>query len=1588
MKLRIRVLAGICMMLVIVSLLLPVPAITVSANAVVLEEDDFESYAVDTSPGNWGNNATGDSHVEVKADSSTGNRFLQIYDASKKATQGVYKSFAPETNKLGLVLDLQMPVGATAGKENVLLYVNNASNRPAVALAFSPNRIVSYRTVNGVTTTQVLATSLPLNEWRQMKLEIDVTNKTFDFYLNDVLKAAAVPFRNDDVTSISTLQLTGAYYSDEANYIRIANIDNVGLYSGGLPSLPPLNENFESVEPGNVPANWTVTATGNSVVEVQESSNNRYLLLRDTSVRSTEGIIAPFPRMTDQAVIEMDIEVSGGTQGKDNILVYVLDEAQRPVISLILASTNISSVRTTSSGTTAPAIVTGLPQNENRLLTIAADFTSGSFDLYVNGILEADNIPFRYEDTTGIAKLKMTGANYNDDTAFVRQAKIDNVRVYSGVPDFPVPPEEPVGIPPANGEEIHSFDSYSSVFMSSRWYRTDGQDGQLGTLDVLKRFMATDNKWAYINDAKQISRIARLGVGFQGALNMNQGTGGRALQFDGTPVSAPWMTWGTTWGSMSDPAYYQIVLSQAKESIDAGVRSFQFDDWRGSERAYGWGGDFNLNALAGFADYLEQHVDSLQLAAWGIDDIGTFNYKTYLMNEFGMATNEDYMTGRQQSPLEPYFLSYLTETTRHFHSSLQQDLETYAGAEIEFSNNVSFIRNSSTANNYLHDLFDYGMGEHPEGSLSIDNIVANGSIATAFGKPHVISPYPQHPDQIRQGIAAAYALGQYFLVPWDIWLEGDSRYFGTVEDYGDLYHFIRQYSFLFDGKEIPATVGILLNWSDMDTAAFKELTMNLFEAGVPFRVIAANEQTPVYQLSAGQFTGLQHLIAFSPVTSFSTEDQTVINGSNVPLVQVSSLDASWLAGESAVQAAGADDIYATLRADETQDVSVIHVLNRGPIRTQDGAVTLTMKGIDLAGKITAIYRPNEAPLLLSPVSAGGDSYEVTLPSLQEWGIIYIGDEQPFAELGFQLGLPWSAIHVGNPAAIGSGTELNGGIQLSSMGMGLDVPIIGDSGSADQVAMVYKQVDASPLQSFVWQASITPESPAQDGAISGLMLRESPASNAKFMAAAIEKGAGLRLYWRDQDNGSVESQLLDASMTEGFIRLERNGEQYTVYVSVDGLDWGQPLANRTAAMKPELAALFVSSGTADTMFSAEFAEANLLLGDVQLGGSLQSIELANWPESLRVGQTAETTVTASVYTELGQVVDVDVTGEHLQWTVNDDNIARISPDGVLYGVSPGTASITVSLSVYGQTMSDTRSIVVNPKPTVLVDESFDDLDELEIPSGWSMNRPSTNGSYVKVVSLPTESDKSLAIYDNMPAGFPSATAVFEPTEEAIRVSFDVRVNLGDIPANGGGIIAYLQNASGLNGVSLLVDAAGFWYLDGTTRVTVAPVIEDKWYELELVIDPGLRTMDMYLDGQQVVSEGNFRETVTEISKLQIGGSTGGVDTTIHWNNVRVSLASAAEPEEEPVEEPEEPMQLVDTLKEQTVQFLEAYNGPYYRQVSFVLTSLLDAWDSIEQPFAKSIPLRLYRLLVEEQVGVRLSSEQADQLLLLAGQLQES
>lgn len=302
----------------------------------------------------------------------------------------------------------------------------------------------------------------------------------------------------------------------------------------------------------------------------------------------------------------------------------------------------------------------------------------------------------------------------------------------------------------------------SAVPFSSRWKRPVNANDGHDTFRDAARFHATHLMWCYVRDVAFIREAKARGYIFQATLNtILDGrpagftpTQGRVMNRDGNLVTAPWMQgWANTWwGCVNSAEFRAVYLHHAKIAVEGGADLLQQDDPGFNFAAVNWGGCFCPACQQGFAAFRQEHPDAT-------------------MHEF------------QQHSVE------------RFYADMWPAIDALAGRSIPKSSN-----NYRGRYGFPHNLFDFGVAELPD--VTLESFVESQRNSLREGRVQVFTAVTRKVATNRQGIAMAYATGASMIVPWDVYMgSGEPRYFGTPEEYADLYGFVRASAEVLDGYE-------------------------------------------------------------------------------------------------------------------------------------------------------------------------------------------------------------------------------------------------------------------------------------------------------------------------------------------------------------------------------------------------------------------------------------------------------------------------------------------------------------------------------------------------------------------------------------------------------------------------------------------------------------------------------------------------------------------------------------------------------------------------------------------------------------------
>jgi len=606
---------------------------------------------------------------------------------------------------------------------------------------------------------------------------------------------------------------------------------------------------------------------------------------------------------------------------------------------------------------------------------------------------------------------------------------VDNVRVY----DRPLSSEEVAAVYQADMEAASAAPLLagtvrghadprralfrpSDICFSTRW-----QNDQ--SLPVMEAFHVTRDLWTYGNKKEYADKIKALGMTYEGTLNgmwaSGQGlpqpehegdTTGRAYDLDGLKYVPSWMRgWKQKVpnyiGCCNHPDFRALFWKGGEELVAAGVDAIHVDDWAmNGSWCRAAGVCFCEHCMAGFRGYLKEHLTAEQLTQAGIGSLNTFDYAAYVREHDGVRNADDYRKRYRELTLSPQFTDFQIDSLRRFFREFGAHIDQVAGRHVPISVNNQFGDGGAEFSYpYCADLHDFQVGEKFRDDMASHILACK--LAEGIGMWQVISPMPRRLGPTYAGLATTYALGQLYLVPWDIYMGTESngpplpRYFATPEDFGPYYDLIHAHPELFDDYAAPALVGVLVNLDEPKRQEALALCERLVRLGAPYRVIVGAAKYARIPLRAEETAQLPTVIALSPPETFCPEDQAAIAQALASrcvrlLEPGASLDDRSV---SVLRVEGPEGVIAIPRVKPGPPFSaVIHVVNwdltpDGSSVEEYGSVTVSLTQPAMWGDITRarLYEPGKADGMDLAVERHPDSVRVTIPRLRVWGIIQL-----------------------------------------------------------------------------------------------------------------------------------------------------------------------------------------------------------------------------------------------------------------------------------------------------------------------------------------------------------------------------------------------------------------------------------------------------------------------------------------------------------------------------------------------------------------------------------------------------------------------
>ena len=417
---------------------------------------------------------------------------------------------------------------------------------------------------------------------------------------------------------------------------------------------------------------------------------------------------------------------------------------------------------------------------------------------------------------------------------------------------------------------------------------------------------------------------------------------------------------------------------------------------------------FCEHCRTGFREWLQKHCTPEELRKLGVNDLATFDYREHLKRN-GVPDAAAYKQKFRELPLTPQFTNFQVESMRIFFREFRRQLDDWSPKKyIPVSANALLINLHANYNLCGVDVVDFFTGESSQNAdyQTEAEYVFAAKAAEAFGMSQVVSPIPRSTARTRAAIATTYALGQSHLVPWDIYMGSDAtgiqpRYFGTREQYGDLYDFIHDHKPLFDDYEPAAELAVLANADAPGKGSLSQFCKQLAQRQIPFHLILGASQYARVPVRAADLRAARVVVEFSPADSFCEEDrQTIRTARESGMVRFVPPGADLMAvtrlrGMELLRVEAPEGVYAFPRVNRAKRTAAIHVVNWNLAANGERAelyqhVTLTLREPQRWGKCDSVtwLQPGCKPVALKP-ERHDDCVRLTLPQIETWGVLEI-----------------------------------------------------------------------------------------------------------------------------------------------------------------------------------------------------------------------------------------------------------------------------------------------------------------------------------------------------------------------------------------------------------------------------------------------------------------------------------------------------------------------------------------------------------------------------------------------------------------------
>lgn len=398
--------------------------------------EDFETTLVGGIPDGWGRWPTTNSAVGIVemtgAESST--NAMKLYGTSDDPVPTLGREFAVTTTG---TLSMEW-YGRADQTESDAHYVTfqTSEGLDLLGIRFDNNAVFAY--MNAAGSWIDTSTGWAVSTWYKLRIDIDLDADTWSFSVNDTVVSSGLSFRSGVTAEAASVVFKGAIYLKKS-YGVSSYVDQWALSSSAGWSL---DQDFEGIEAGSVPAGWFRAPDTEAVVGVVDSlgadGSSQSVRMFGYDGQTTPMLSKILPTVISNGLfnVEWYAQVSFGGSLCDAQYVTLRLADSSPLLSVRFDNDFVFSC----AGVSATYVDSTTPWAEETWYKcrIEADLDAGTWDFYVDDSIVASDLLFRSGAAKEVASVLFTGAqyfkkpvSYGGVASYVDQVLISSASAYS-----------------------------------------------------------------------------------------------------------------------------------------------------------------------------------------------------------------------------------------------------------------------------------------------------------------------------------------------------------------------------------------------------------------------------------------------------------------------------------------------------------------------------------------------------------------------------------------------------------------------------------------------------------------------------------------------------------------------------------------------------------------------------------------------------------------------------------------------------------------------------------------------------------------------------------------------------------------------------------------------------------------------------------------------------------------------------------------------------------------------------------------------------------------------------------------------------